>query len=276
MQFLESLLDYFQNNWTRFLMALVILAVARFVVFLIQRLLKPFFIRREIDLGRQYTTVQIIKYVVYTLAILFALETIGVSLSVLWAGSAALLVGAGLGLQQTFNDFTSGLIILFEGSLQVGDVVLVDGQPARVEKIGLRTSEVKTLDNILINIPNSMLVVEKVTNVSKDKTPSRYQVEVGVEYGSDVELVKKLLLQAAEGHPKILKKPQPRVQFKNFGDSSLDFVLHFYTQDHWGSVFIRSDLRFEIDRLFRENGITIPFPQRDIWIRSQQNGSAAE
>lgn len=246
--------------------------MARLFIFILHRLLKRFFTRREIDLGRQYTTLQITKYVVYTLAILLALEAIGVPLSVIWAGSAALLVGAGLGLQQTFNDFTSGLIILFEGSLQVGDVVMVDGQFARVEKIGLRTSEVKTLDNILINIPNSMLVVEKVTNVSKDKTPSRYQVEVGVAYGSDVQLVKKLLLQAAEAHPKILKRPAPRVQFKNFGDSSLDFALHFFTQDHWGSAFIRSDLRFEINRLFREHGIAIPFPQRDIWIRSEQNG----
>jgi small-conductance mechanosensitive channel len=247
-----------------------ILAFARFLVwFLRKRALKRLYRKREIDIGRQYAIGRFVTYVIYVVAFLWALQVAGVQLSVIWAGSAALLVGVGLGLQQTFNDLVCGIIILTEGTVAVGDIVVVDGLVGIVRKIGIRTSEVETRDQISIIIPNSKLVVNNVTNWSHADSPTRFQVKVGVAYSSDVELVKQLLLQAAADHPQVLKQPEPRVEFLDFGNSSLDFRLHFFTYEFFRIPFITSDLRFRITQLFRENGVEIPFPQQDVWFRNE-------
>jgi small-conductance mechanosensitive channel len=253
----------------RFLGAVLILLVARLLIWFTNKVvLARYFKRRKVDIGRQYTVTQFVLYVLYTLGILLALESIGVKLSVLWAGSAALLVGVGLGLQQTFNDIISGLILLGEGTVEVGDTVQVDGFIGVVRKIGLRTSTVETRNRITIIIPNSKLVVENVTNWSHNALDTRFQVKVGVSYGSDPRQVEALLLRVASNHPKVLKKPSAHVEFIDFGDSSLDFVLHYYSTEFYDRETVRSDLRFEIHKIFKENGVEIPFPQRDVWLKS--------
>lgn len=250
------------------LSALFILLAARLAGWLIIQLpLNTYYQRNNINVGSQYAINQLLKYLLYTIAILMALESLGFTLTILWGGAAALLVGIGLGLQETFKDFFSGIILLFERTVEVGDVVVVDGVVGTVRHIGLRTSLVETRDNLTVIVPNSRLVVEKVINWSHNDDKARFSVKVGVAYGSDTALVKKLLLEVARETPSVLRDPAPFVRFTDFGESSLDFELHFWSRDLIPIENIKSDMRFEIDRAFRENQISIPFPQRDVWMR---------
>jgi len=250
--------------------ALVALVGARLLLMFINRVfLKRFFRKRNVDVGRQYTIITLLKYVVYTIAVLWAMHLLGIHLTVLIGGAAALLVGIGLGLQQTFNDLVSGIILLSEGTVEVGDILSIGDLVGTVTSIGIRTSEVETRDEISIIIPNSKLVVDNVINLSHNKAPTRFQVKVGVAYSSDVELVTSLLLQTANSHKDVLKKPEPRVMFKDFGNSSLDFELHFYTFEYLRIEFVKSEIRYKITELFREHKVEIPFPQQDLWIRNQ-------
>ncbi len=255
-------------NLYHVLAAIVILVVARIILWLISRLAKRFFRKKQIDSGRQYATLQFVKYIIYTAAVLMAMEAMGISISLLMGGAAALLVGVGLGLQQTFNDLISGLILLVEGSVEVDDIIDVDGVIGRVISIGLRTSKIGTRDHTTIHIPNSKLVGDKSVNWSHTPEPARFQLNIGVAYGSDVDLVTSILLEAAKLHNKVLSTPKSEVQLVDFGNSSIDFVLHFYSFEYYRIEFVKSELRYKIAHLFKERGVVIPFPQRDIWLRN--------
>ena len=255
-------------NLLQLLTVVFILLISKFIINVTNRITNRYFQRKNVDSGRRFAFQQFAKYIIYTITLLMALESLGIQLSVLWGGAAALLVGIGLGLQQTFNDLISGLILLLEGIVEVDDIVEVNGVVGTVTSIGIRTSKVETRDKISILIPNSKLVGDNATNWSHNSDPSRFQVSVGVSYGSDLENVTTLLLQAASEHPKVLKTPVPRVQFKDYGQSSLDFNLHFFSTDYLGIEFVKSDLRYRITQLFRANQIEIPFPQRDLWLRN--------
>ena len=225
--------------------------------------------RKELDSGRSHAILQILKYVIWLAVILISFETVGIKLTLLLAGSAALLVGLGLGLQQIFQDIMSGVAILFEGNLKVGDIVEIqDNLIGRVIEIGLRTSKIETRDNIIMVVPNSKFVTDIVINWSHNEKKTRFHVDVGVAYGSDVEKVSKVLLQCALAQDKILPTPNPFVRFNDFGDSSLDFQLFFWTTETFSVEFIKSEIRYNIDAAFRKNNIHIPFPQRDIYIKS--------
>ncbi len=253
---------------TKIISAILILLTARLFVWIFTEvILFPYYQRKEINIGSQYAINQLFKYFLYVIAILYALGAIGIDLTILLGGAAALLVGIGLGLQQTFNDLISGIILLSERSVEVGDVINMGGTVGTVRRIGVRTSLVETRDNMTIIVPNSKLIGDVVTNWSHDEDKARFKIVVGVAYGSDTALVKKILLQVAQEHPKALKRPAPFVRFVNFGDSSLDFEMHFWSKEFIRIEDVKSDMRFETDRLFRENEITIPFPQRDVWMR---------
>lgn len=248
---------------------LIILFSAQILVWAIKRIiLHNFFKRRQIDIGKQFAITQFLKYIVYTIALLLAIQSLGITLSVIWGGAAALLVGIGLGLQQTFHDLISGIILLIEGSVEIDDAIMVDGILGKVRDIGIRTSRVESRDGIMIIVPNSKLVGSNVVNWSHNDQPTRFQVEVGVSYSSDVKLVTELILKAANGHPDVLDSPTARVQFGAFGESSLDFILHFYSSEYFRIEFVKSDLRYRIIELFRQHKVEIPFPQRDLWIKS--------
>lgn len=254
--------------------AVIIVFAVQIVIWLINRLLRAYFRRHaKVDLGRQYAVRQFIKYILYFVTALLVLETVGIKMSVIWAGAAALLVGAGLGLQQAVSDLFSGILLLTEGTVEVGDVVVVDGLVGKVVKIGLRTSKVETRDRVVILIPNSKLVMNNVTNWSHSDVPARFDIKVGVAYSSDTRLVERLLLQAVTENEKVLKKPEPSVQFVDFGQSSLDFKLLFYSQELMPIEFVKSDLRFRIIDLFREHKVEIPFPQHDLWLRKPANSA---
>ncbi len=237
--------------------------IARFV-------LRPFFRRNGVDLGRSYAVTRIIRYVIYVVGIFMALSLLDIAVSALWTAGAALLVGIGIGLQQTFNDFFCGFLILIEGPVEVGNVIEVDDLIGRVVEIGLRTSKVRTRDDIMIIVPNSHLINGNITNWSHNRRPLRFHIDVGVAYGSDVTLVTELLEEAAKSHKDILERPDARVMFRGFGASSLDFELYFYSQEHWRIEFVKSDLRYRVYALFAERGVKIPFPQQDLWLRNPE------
>lgn len=249
-------------------MVIVIFTIAKVILWILGRIIRRFFSKRQVDTGRQFAFQQFLKYIIYTLTVILALEAIGIQLSVLWGGAAALMVGIGLGLQQTFNDMISGLILLVEGTVEVEDIVEVDGIVGRVTSIGLRTSKIQTRDRITILVPNSKIVGENATNWTHNRHAIRHQVNVGVAYSSDVELVTKLLLEVCKDHEKVLADPAPQIQFKDFGSSSLDFILHFFSHEQMGIEIVKSDLRYRITQVFRANKIEIPFPQRDLWLRN--------
>lgn len=260
---------------TKILVAILIILIARLAIWLItQVLLYGVYKRRGVDKGGQFAINQLIKYVLYVAAILTAANSLGINMTLIWGGAAALLVGLGLGLQQTFNDFFSGIVLLFERTVSVGDMLSINGEIGTVQKIGLRSSIIETRGVESIVIPNSRLVNDSIINWTHFSNKVRFNVNVGVAYGSDTTLVKKILLTTANDHPLVMEYPTPFVRFQSFGDSSLDFSIYFFTRNYLIVEDIKSDIRFEIDKMFREHEITIPFPQRDIWVKQANSPDA--
>ena len=253
-----------------------VIGVTKFALWAIKKFIDQEGVKEKVGEGRQHALFQIVKYVITLIALVIILESIGVKVTILLAGSAALLVGLGFGLQQIFNDFISGLILLFEGTIKVGEVVEVDGIVGRVMRIGLRTSELETRDNIMMIIPNSKFTAETVINWSHNQQFTRFRIDVGVAYGSDTKLVRNVLLECADDHNFVAKKPQPKVRFTDFGDSSLNFELLFFSENMFRIERVKSDIRFMIDQKFRANNILIPFPQRDIHIITDKVTPASE
>lgn len=254
------------------LQAVLIILMARLFVWVItQLILYNFYNRNKIEVGSQYAINQLIKYVIYVIAIIMALGVFGINMNILLGGAAALLVGIGLGLQQTFNDFISGIVLLFERSVTVGDVLEVDGEISTVKEIGLRASTLETRGNVSIVVPNHKLVNEKVINWNHNSDKVRFVINIGVAYGTDTAMIKKLLLKSVKDNPYVINYPSPFVRFKSFGESSLDFDLFFFSRNLMVIEDVKSDIRLEIDRLFREHGVSIPFPQREVRIIREDN-----
>ncbi len=249
------------------IIAIIIIAVT--IIFL--RGLKKIFLYRlakKHDKKTISTIYILIKYFTWVIAIVTILEIIGVNIDYLIASSAAFLVGMGLGIQQIFNDIISGIFLLFEGNVRVGDVVqMSDDTVATVKEIKLRTSKVLTRDGVIIIVPNSKLLSENVINWTAIDEKTRFYVEVGVAYGSDVDKVTNILLKVADEHPKIAKNPKPFVRFNDFGDSALIFRIYFWTNETFTVRNIKSDLRYSIYKHFENEGIQIPFPQQDVYIK---------
>ncbi len=223
---------------------------------------------RKLDKGANYALFQIIKYVLWVIAIGLILETIGIKLTVLIAGSAALLVGIGLGLQQTFNDILSGIILLSEKSIKIEDVLEVDGDIVKIESIGLRTSKAMNTDDVSIIIPNSLITTNKVINWSHQTLNTRFRIDVGVAYGSNVDLVIKVLEECAFEHPDTSDRALTEARLVNFGNSSLDFQVLFFSQNIFRINKVKSDIRRSISQKFVANSIAIPFPQMDLHLIS--------
>ncbi|WP_282072383.1 mechanosensitive ion channel family protein [Polaribacter atrinae] len=221
----------------------------------------------EFSKGNTYSLFQIIKYIIWVISFGFILEAFGIKVTILIAGSAALLVGVGLGLQQTFNDVISGIILLSERSIRVSDVLEIDGDIVKIQEIGLRTSKGLNTDDISIIIPNSLITTNKVINWSHQTHLNRFRVNVGVSYESDVEFVIKILEESAKEHPDVDSQKNIEARLVSFGDSSLNFQVLFYSSTIFGSDRMKSDIRRVIRRKFIENDISIPFPQMDIHMK---------
>ena len=222
-----------------------------------------------IDEGGRYTIVQLSKYFIYTIAFVIAIQGLGINITFLIAGSAALFVGIGFGLQSILGDVFSGVILLFDGSIKVGDVVEMPSEEiCKVEHIFIRTSQLKTLDGKIIIVPNSNLTKDNVINWSISEKVTRFHVSVGVAYGSDTQKVKDILYQCSLKHPHVEKRRDITVILEDFGDYSLQFKVFFWARKTWEILNIKSDIRFAIDQAFRQNNIKIPYPQRDLHIVS--------
>ncbi len=258
----------FQVTMRGVLIFFFVLFIARSVVKLISELLSNQMEKTQrLDDGQRFTVVKLFRYAAYVIAFVLAANAAGVNLTALLVGSAALLVGVGLALQHIFDDILSGFIILFEGTFQVGDVIETEGMVARVVHIDIRTSKVITRDGNIIIVPNRFLTSEKLNNWSHGNELSRFHVTVGVSYGSNVEQVKKLLYQCALAHPDVSKEKPILIRFDDFGDSALIFRVFFWATRSWDVEVLKSDLRFSITKAFRDYGVQIPFPQRDLHIK---------
>jgi small-conductance mechanosensitive channel len=224
--------------------------------------------------GARDSVVTISTYLIWAVGILIALHVFGISTTSLMVAFGALGIGLGFGLQNIFNNFISGLILLFERPIQVGDDIEINGIWAKVMQINVRATVVQTYDGAALIIPNSEFISNLVTNWSHRDPYLRRHINVGVAYGSDTELVRRTLLEAAANTALVLTKPKPDVLFTDFGESTLDFRLRVWTtvQD---MLRADTDLRFEIDRLFRQRGIEIAFPQTDLHVRSLPAGMTA-
>jgi len=251
---------------------LLTILVTVFLVWVVKKLLFRRYSENRFEKGNLHALFQIIKYVIWIISILLILETLGIKLNVLLAGSAALLVGIGLGLQNTFNNFISGIILLFEGSIRVGDILEVDGDVVKIQRIGLRTSTAINRDDIAIILPNSLLTANKLINWSHQEKKTRFRIKVGVAYGSDVDLVLKILRESALDHPDISDKASIIARFIDFGESSLDFELLFFSDNIFRIENVKSEIRKIINRKFIENKVTIPFPQVDLHFRTDSTG----
>ncbi|MEZ4717241.1 MAG: mechanosensitive ion channel [Caldilineaceae bacterium] len=224
--------------------------------------------RPDTDKGLANSVVVSTYYGIIALGILTAVSTIGFDLSTLTIVLGGLSVGISFGLQELVANFISGILLVFEQSLRPGDVIQVAGHAGTVDKLRLRSTVLKTLDNVEIFVPNKTLLTSTVETYTHTDRKVRVPVDVGVSYASTPEDVRTILLEVAARHGLVLKDPAPTVFFTGFGDSSLDFKLLIWINDPPRSAQISSDLRFMIFREFARRGIEIPFPQRDIHLRS--------
>ncbi|MBX7222805.1 MAG: mechanosensitive ion channel [Blastocatellia bacterium] len=223
----------------------------------------------RLELGARVAIGTIARYVVLLIGVLVALQTVGIDLTTFNVLAGAVGIGIGFGLQNVANNFISGLIILFERPIKVGDRIEVGPIDGDVVEIGARSTTVLTNDNIAIIIPNSKFISENITNWKYNDAKVRFRIPVGVSYASDVQFVKRLLIEVAAQNPDTLHDPPPLVWFRGFGPSSLDFELLV-----WNSTLVHrrwqfvSDLNFSIFETFQRHGIEIPFPQREVHIRT--------
>ena len=234
-----------------------------------KQLIRRFLCRTKLQPSLQFGMSRIIGYTMIAVGFYVAFQLVGVDLSSLAIIAASLGVGIGFGLQNIINNLVSGIIILAERPISIGDRIEVAGVAGRVTKIQLRSTTVVTNDNITMIVPNADFISNTVTNWSHGDPKVRIRVPVGVAYGSDLKLLQGLLLEAAAEHPKALGDPSPVVLFTEFGDNSLNFELGVWTQEMTATpIHFTSEMNFIIEQKLRDNDIEIPFPQRDLHIRS--------
>lgn len=218
----------------------------------------------EDDSKRFISVFQVVKYIIYVFVVVVTLNAVGVNTNIVLTASAALFVGLGFALQTFFQDIISGILIILDQSLHVGDIIEVEDKVGEVKQIKLRTTIVVTRNDRVMVIPNHKFMTETLFNWTQNSSTNREQVSVGVAYESDVRLVEKLLIEAVESVEGIVKENTINVTFDDFADSSLNFSVYFYVHNGMKSPGIKSEIRFRINDLFKQNNISIPFPQRDI------------
>ena len=256
---------------------LIKLAMLLLVTILLLSMIKNILYKSiKIEKSRKYSVYRLIKYLIVVINFLFVLKIIGVDITVLMASLAALLVGLGFGLQNLFSDYMSGIIILFDSSIKVNDVIDVNGTVGQVIKIGLRTTTVKTRSDQYIILPNTKLTSTELINWTHQAGSTRFEINIGVDYSSDIHLVMKLLKKAAIDQDGVLNSPEPFVRFNEYGDSALLFSLYFWADEVFRVENIKSQLRIRLFDVFKSNGINIPFPQRVLYIKQDEKDKLPE
>ncbi len=242
------------------LIFLVIFILAlNFIVKIIRKLV---YRSQKLDESKKFTIFSLIKYVLYVVGFILGMNMIGINVSVLMGASAALLVGIGLGLQNIFSDFVSGIVLLLDSSIKVGDIIEVDNLVCQVKEINLRTTTVLTRDDKYVILPNTFLTKNNLFNWTHSNLNSRFDIQVGVAYSSDVQTVMDILKSVTTANPKVAKTPEPFVRFNDYADSALIFNVYFWSSDPFRVENLKSELRVKYFEAFREHDVEIPFPQR--------------
>lgn len=248
---------------------LIVLAITYFFAkftnfFILRRLLKRF----NVDEGLRFTLQRINFYTLMLIGVIIAFQFIGIDLSGLAVIFGMLSVGIGFGLQNITSNFVSGIILLLERPIKIGDRVMVGDTEGDVLDINIRSTTISSLNNVSIIVPNSDFISSKVINWSHGDPKVRITIDVGVSYDSDLDLVLHTLREVADEHPNVLKRPEPDVLFLSFGDSAWNLRLRVWLPNPKNHHKIRSELNIAIVRKFRERNIEIPFPQQDLHVRS--------
>ncbi|UKN00987.1 mechanosensitive ion channel [Paracrocinitomix mangrovi] len=234
----------------------------------------------RLDQGTEYVYFQLIKYLVISVGIIMMLRSMGVDLHTFVQAMIPLSVAVALGLQEIFKEFFGGFLLLFEGTVKVGDVVEIDrpnGQEnfvARILEINIRTSKVETRDGKTLIVPNSQLTHLQVNNWSTGNDANRFMIPVTVSYGSDLDVVQDCMIRAAVNHPKVLKTRDVLVRLRNFGDNGYELDLVFWAHQNFFIEIHKSEIRFAIDKAFKEHNISYPYPQMDVHMIKSQPGAA--
>lgn len=261
------------------LASLIYLIISLFLLFFLSAKFRnliqnKILVRYNVDVGVRQAISTIIRYIIVVIGLVIIIQSAGIDLSFFTVLAGALGVGIGFGLQNVTNNFVSGLVILFERPVKVGDRIELTNNSGEtingdVISISARSSTILTNDNIAIIVPNSNLISNSVINWSYNDRKVRFNFPVGVHYKENPELIRKLLLQVADENEGVLKSPPPDVLFEDFGDSSLDFILRVWTSRYIQRPgVLKSQLYYSIHRKFKENNIEIPYPQRDLHLRS--------
>ena len=246
-------------------LAIVKLILWLFMVGILLKTIKSIVDRtNRFDDAKKFSIYTLSKYVIIVFSFMIGLHLIGLDVSLLLAGSAALLVGFGLGMQNLFSDYISGLIILIDSSIKVGDVLEIKGLVCKVQQIKLRTTTVLTRDDKWIILPNTDLTRNQLINWTHSDTTSRFSVSTRVDFSSDVDLVMSIMEQTAQNFDKIRSEPKPIIRFEEFAESSLNFTIHFWSDDVFRIENIKSEYRVLLLKAFNKENIVIPYPQRVI------------
>lgn len=264
----------FMINQTPITMAsLLVFSFILTLCFFVSRIVRAILDKRvlahlQLTSGTHYTIIRISQYILWFVGGMIAFQFIGIDLSGFAVILGFLSVGIGFGMQNLTSNFISGLILLFEQHIQVGDRVTVGQTEGDVEEINIRSTTIRSLNNIAIIVPNSEFIAGTVTNWSHGDPKTRLEIDVGVSYESDLDTVIRSLLDVAQHHSLVLKKPEPGVWFLGFGDSSWNMRLLAWVDSPKIRAQVGSEINCAIVKKFRENRVEIPFPQRDLHIRS--------
>jgi len=250
---------------------LIILILVFFVTKIVLRLTRRLLTRKLPleDKNKFVSIFQFIQYIVYLFVIMFTLNASGVNVSVLLTASAAIFLGLGFALQQLFQDVISGILIILDQSLHVGDIIEVDGKVCKVQKVSLRSTKAVTRNERVLVIPNHKFLSDVLFNWTQNSPVVRENIDIKVGFDSDVSLVKKILLDVASQHPEVMKDPAPLVFFEHFGDYAYEFTLYTFIDNVFFAPKIKSEIRFNIEEKFRSHAIRMPFPKRDVHINTK-------
>jgi small-conductance mechanosensitive channel len=242
--------------------ALVVLLTAKILEVTITRMIVKTYIKKVDDPGRSFAVSRIIRYFIYFFAIVAIMKGFGFNLSAILLGSAGLLVGLGLGLQNTFTDLLAGIILLVEGNIAVGDIVVIDGIVGVVKNIKIRTTEIKTRDLVFIIVPNSKLVGNNVTNWSHNESPARFHIDVNIHYHENIEKVERIMLNATQYITDIVANPKPQVHVHEYGEYAIKMRLYFFSDELFFIEKVLSDLRKRVLEDLHMQNVEIPYPIR--------------
>jgi len=275
MEYIKNILNYsFSIGTISFSIKSILIIILVFIAtyYLLKFLKKILYSRLKQEAKIKFKTLfSFFNYFIYLIVIFITLQNLGINVNGIFAASAALLIGVGLALQTFFQDIISGIFIIADQTVRVGDIVEVENKTLKIDTISLRTTRAVTLDNKVLIIPNHKFLTSTFFNWTENGSLIREGISIGVAYGSNVEKVKTLLIEIVSKQEKVLKTPAPVVIFSSFGDNSLNFKVFFSVNDSFKSGIVKSNIRFEICKVFEENKITIPFPQRTVWIQNKKN-----